>query len=203
MKSLGARLIGIWVILIVSLTAPGHVAGDLGDFLVFLPLVTTAASHPVGNVVVNGDFEAGQTAWDEVQYPVLGYPLIVHESELPSAISPFDGDWVAWLGGDSELISYIEQVVTVPESSPELTYRHWIDSNPIWACDNGHGGVTVNDVWVDTYWLCDATDTGGWVERTVDLAAYAGQIATLRFVTETTDNYSSLYIDAVSIHPLP
>jgi hypothetical protein len=201
MQGLRALLILFCLLAIALAPAASPVASDNPlDFSVFLPLITTAGA-PSANAVVNGSFEDGPVGWTEVQSPILGYPLIVHESELPSGIGPSDGAWVAWLGGDSQLISYIEQVVSIPETNPELTYRHWIDS--IWACGNGYGGVTVDDVWVDTYWLCDVNDTGGWVDRTVDLTAYAGQTATLRFVSQTTDDYSSLYIDAVSIHPLP
>jgi hypothetical protein len=102
------------------------------------------------------------------------------------------------LGGDSGLTSWIEQEVTLPESGPELVYWHWIDS--IWACDGSHGGVLVDETPVDEYELCQATDTGGWVKRTIDLSAFAGETVRLRIWSATgVSDYSSLYIDAVRI----
>jgi hypothetical protein len=153
--------------------------------------------------VINGDFEAGPTAWVEYEDSAFfDYDLIVRASNLPGPITPYDGEWAVWLGGDSGLITYIEQEITVPETGPTLVYWHWIDS--IFACDSSTGGVMLNGTFVDPYPLCSTADTGGWVRRSVDLTAYAGQTVTLRFVSETAGaNYSSLYIDTVSVRGTP
>jgi bacillopeptidase F (M6 metalloprotease family) len=57
---------------------------------------------------------------------------------------------------------------------------------------------------VDQYPLCTGADTGGWVQRSVDVTAYAGQTVVLRFTARTkAENYSSLYIDTVSVQGTP
>jgi hypothetical protein len=178
--------------------AAGRGAEVTAGVMVYVPVVVRSGP-PGSNGVVNGDFEDGRTGWIEYEdSPFFDYPLIVHENEMPPAIRPYDGVWAAWLGGDPELTSWIEQEVTLPESGPELVYWHWIDS--IWACDGSEGGVLVDETPVDEFELCQATDTGGWVKRTIDLSAFAGETVRLRIWSATgVSDYSSLYIDAVWI----
>lgn len=178
-------------------------ATPVTDYFVYLPM-TSKSTGSSPSVVVNGDFEAGRSGWVEFEDSTFfDFPLIVNRQDLPSPIRPYDGDWVAWLGGESDFISYIEQVLTIPQTNPQLTYWHWIDS--IWGFQaNTYGGVYINGTSVDQYPLDSDTATGGWVKRTVDLNAYAGQTVTLRILSQTgTDNFSSLYVDAVSIHSSP
>jgi hypothetical protein len=181
----------------------GLAATPATDYFVYLPMTSKSTGSSPG-VVVNGDFEAGRSGWVEFEDSTFfDIPLIVNRQDLPSTITPYEGDWVAWLGGESDLISYIEQVVTIPQTNPQLTYWHWIDS--IWGEDaNTYGGVFLNGTSVDQYLLYSDTATGGWVKRTVDLNAYAGQTVPLRILSQTgTDNFSSLFVDAVSIHTSP
>jgi len=202
MKSIIAFILSTYffVVAFAPLTDRSMIAS--GEYHIYLPIVSKSLASSV-NVVVNGDFEAGRTGWIEYEdSPYFSFPLIVHEKDLPSLIEPFNGSWVAWLGGDSELVTYIEQQVTIPELSPELVYWHWIDSR--FDCDDSFGGVVINETYVDYYLLCSDTDTGGWVKRTVDLNAFAGQTVVLRVFSRTeVDNYSSLYIDAVTIYASP
>ena len=189
----------------VFLLAPwaGVAATPATDYFVYLPM-TSKSTGSSPSVVANGDFEAGRSGWGEFENSTFfDLPLIVNRQDLPPPITPYEGDWVAWLGGESDLISYIEQVVTIPQTNPQLTYWHWIDS--IWGFQaNTYGGVYVNGTSVDQYPLDSGTATGGWVKRTVDLNAYAGQTVPLWILSQTgTDNFSSLYVDAVSIHTSP
>ena len=169
---------------------------------IYLPLVIKAGETG-SSAIVNGDFEAGRSGWIEYEDSAFfDFVLIVQKKDLPSGITPYDGDWVAWLGGDSELITYIEQEISIPAPDAELVYWHWVDS--IDGCDASYGGVYLNDVLVDQHPLCVSSATGGWVMRTVDLSAYAGQVAMLRFWSQTViENYSNWFIDAVSVHSLP
>jgi hypothetical protein len=178
-----------------------HTAGN-GDFLVYLPLVCQPAL-PTGNAVTNGNFEAGRSGWTEYEDSAFfDFPLIVEAADLPAPIAPYEGSWVAWLGGESELLSYIEQEVRIPEVNPELEYWLWIDSR--WPCGGSYGRVLVNGTIVDSFLLCTGTATDTWVARRVDLSAYAGLTVTLRLLSQTTvDDYGSLYLDAVSIHSSP
>ena len=173
------------------------------DVFIYLPLVIGHGSTtppPSSDVVINGDFEEGQVGWVEVS--TYEYPLIVQASGLPNPITPQEGDWAVWLGGDSALSTHIEQEITVPDTASELIYWHWIDS--IFACNGSVGGVMLDGTYVDQYPLCTSADTGGWVRRSVDLTAYAGQTVPLRFASQTEmDNYSSLYIDTVFVQTIP
>jgi hypothetical protein len=172
------------------------------DHKIYLPIVI---KEPVSltNVVVNADFEAGRTGWIEYgDSPYFDYPLIMHVSEVPLPFTPHKGSWLAWLGGESGFMTFIEQEIIIPEVMPELVYWHWIDS--MFECDESVGGVIIVETFVDFYQLCAITDTGGWVKRTVNLNAFAGQTVRLRIFSSTdVDNYSNLFIDSVSIHAAP
>jgi hypothetical protein len=175
-------------------------ASPANEYILYLPMTSNSTVTSL-SVVANGDFEAGRSEWVEFEDSTFfDFPLIVNKNDLSSPINPYQGDWVAWLGGESDLISYIEQVVAIPQTKPELIYWHWIDS--IWECeDSTFGGIYLSGTLVDQYSLCLATATGGWEKHTLDLGPYAGQTVTLRILSQTgTDNFSSLYIDAVSIH---
>jgi hypothetical protein len=161
------------------------------------PRVPSAPPQPhiTSNGIVNGDFESGPTGWTE--FSLNGWPLIMDSSS--SGVSPHSGSWLAWLGGDDDEVSYIEQQVTLPAGDANLTYWHWIgsaDSN----CAHDFGGVLINDAVVDVYSLCDAENTDGWVQHTVGLSAYAGQAVTLQIRAETDSaDSSSLFIDDVAL----
>lgn len=172
------------------------------DSSIFLPVINYSYESS-SNVLVNGDFEAGRVSWIEFEDSFFfDFPLIVQKKDMPLPITPYNGGWAAWLGGDSEFLTYIEQVVTIPQSEPELVYWYWIDS--ISDCDASYGGVALDGILIDQYQLCAATDTGNWVKRTINMSSYAGQNVTFRMISQTAvDNYSSLYIDAVSISSSP
>ena len=156
----------------------------------YLPLVAkTVQAGPLRN----GNFESGATGW--IEYSLLGYRLIFNSSEL--GILPHGGNWAAWLGGDHDEVSYIQQQVTVPAAAPYLSYWHWVESEDV--CGYDFGGVLVNGTVVEVYTLCDTTNTYGWVKRAVNLSGYAGQSVALKIQAETDYSLlSSLYIDDVA-----
>lgn len=158
------------------------------DF-VYLPLI--AKSDPPAPIIsiTNPGFESGTAGWGE--YSTHGWPVIIN-SGLPKG--SHNGSWAAWLGGDYDDVSFVQQQVTVPASTPHLTYWHWIDSADV--CSFDYGDVLVNGVVVDTYDLCDATNTGGWVKHSVNLSAYAGQVVTFQVRVETDSSLNSnLFVD--------
>jgi hypothetical protein len=148
--------------------------------------------EPVSSIIVNADFESGQTGWTE--YSTHGWDLIL--SSLP--VPPHSGSWAVWLGGGDDETSYIQQQVTVPTSSTDLTYWHWIASQEN-VCGNDLGGVLIDGVPTDVYFLCNAEDTGGWVKHVVDLSDHAGEsvLLEIRAETNSSDN-SNLFVDDVS-----
>ncbi len=155
----------------------------------FLPLVTTPPP------ITNGDFELGPVAWGT--FSSNGWPLILDSSEL--LVPAHSGSWAVWMGGDLNEDAILWQLVKVPTSDAILRYWHWIASEDV--CDNDVAGVAINlDEVVDAFWLCDDNNTGGWVERSVDLGLYAGQTVELDFVAFTNGSLNSnVFIDDVSL----
>ena len=177
----------------------GPPSGGEEDYLplVFrpLPTPTPTATPPPMNVIVNGNFEAGPTGWQ--QYSSNGWQLILSQANLP--VPPRSGAWAAWLGGDYDEASILSQVVTVPVSNSTLTYWLWIASADV--CGYDVGGVVINeDDAVDAYWLCSDNNTGGWILRSVNLGAYAGQTVLMDFAAFTDDSLNSnMFLDDISL----
>ena len=149
--------------------------------------------------VGNGNFEGGADGtWTE--YSALGYPLILPLTMLPTWITPHSGNWVAWLGGDNNETASISQTVVITAETSTLNFWMWIDSNEIAGCVYDFGRVLINGTEVYSFPLCDATNTNGWVNRTVNLNAYIGQNVELQFRAETdVSGSSSLFIDDVTL----
>jgi hypothetical protein len=155
----------------------------------FIITITMMVTDPI----VNGDFEQGRVAWTE--YSTYGWPLI--RQEFPGTVTPYDGTWAVWLGGDYDDISYIQQQVLVPAGQPYLSYWHWIASAD--ACGYDIGTVWVNGTVIETYDLCSDNDTNGWVQRVINLSAYAGQSVSIQIRAECDSSLNSnLFIDHVA-----
>jgi serine protease len=154
----------------------------------YLPFVSTPP-------IVNGNFESGTSGWTE--HSSHGYPLI-YNSGFPTGVTPHSGSWAVWLGGENDEISYVQQQVSVPASDPYLVYWHWIASAETAGCGYDVGRVYINSTIVDSYGLCESSNTNGWAKRVVNLSSYAGQSVAL-LIYSTTDGTvnSNLYIDDV------
>ena len=171
----------------------------------YLPMVSRANTPtptrtptpiPPPNAIVNPGFEQGRgVGWQE--YSAQGWVLIMN-SGFPTGVSPHSGQWAAWLGGAHDEISYVRQSVTIPAGAPILSFWAWIASADV--CGYDFGGVLVNSTVVNQFNLCSSTATGGWVRRTVNLSAYAGQTVALQLRVETDASLNSnLFIDDVSL----
>jgi serine protease len=146
------------------------------------------------NPVVNPGFESGPTGWTE--FSSHGWDVIVN-SGFPPGVSPHSGSWAAWLGGDYDDTSYIQQQMTIPPDTAYLRYWHWIASED--SCGWDYGRVVVNGTNVHSYDLCTSQNTNGWVQKVVNLSAYAGQNVTLRLEVETDGSLNSnLFVDDVA-----
>lgn len=144
------------------------------------------------DTLCNGNFEAGSSCW--TQNSSTGRSLITQT--LPPPVTPHSGTWAAWLGGVLMEKSYIEQVVTIPSSAPQLAFWHWIISDE--ECGYDREGVLINSVWVDYVDLCTNTNTSSWKLKMVDLSAYKGQTVLLRILADTDSvNNSNLFIDDI------
>jgi hypothetical protein len=165
------------------------------DIDVFLPIILNHyATPPVA--LANPGFESGQTGW--IEFSSNGFDIILNSPMLPVGVLPHTGSWVAWLGGEDNEVSSIEQQVTVSAGSPYLAYWHWIASADDCGYDFAYVVVNGSQI-VDSYSLCTSSSTGGWVKHVVNLSAYAGQTVLLQIRTET-DSFlnSNLFVDDVS-----
>jgi hypothetical protein len=119
----------------------------------------------------------------------------MRDTNLP--VSPHSGSWAVWLGGDFNDISYIQQQVSVTQTCPYLVFYHWIASQDICGFDDAW--VRINGTTVASLQLCETSNTGAWIKRSINLSSYAGQTVTLQFrvVTDSSLN-SNWFIDDVS-----
>lgn len=159
---------------------------------VYLPTVMKPAPPPPPpNPIANPGFESGPTGW--TQFSSHGWQVIIN-SGFPDGVAPRSGTWAAWLGGDYDDVSYIQQQVTVPAGAPYLAYWHWIASAD--ACGWDFARVRINGANVHSYDLCSSTSTGGWVKKVVNLGAYANQSVMLQVRVETDSSLNSnLFLD--------
>lgn len=164
------------------------------DYQLYLPLVFNSYSS-AGLPLLNGNFE-GTGGWTE--YSAQGWDIITHEDDI-NGVNARSGSYLAWLGGDNNETSYIQQQVTVPASTPYLIYYNIIGSNET-QCNKDAAGVLVNGTVVSAYGLCSATNTGTtWTKRSVNLSGYAGQTVMIQIRVETDGaTLSGLLVDDVS-----
>ncbi len=107
----------------------------------FFPLITTQFENITPpDKIPNWNFEKGSTDWTE--YSSNGWNLIV-DTILPG-ITTHSGDWLAWLGGDNNEISYIKQEIIIPNEHTNLTFWYWIDSEDECGADLDFGEVVIN-----------------------------------------------------------
>jgi len=160
----------------------------------FLPMIMKPAGTTPPDPILNGDFELGHVAWSE--YSELGWAIILESEDLP--LLPHGGSWAGWLGGDFDDTSQVYQTVVVPAGRSYLHYWYWIGSNE--SCGYyDYFRVAANSTVVMTQDLCATNNTGGWVENSIDLSAYAGSSVILVFDVRTnSSNNSNLFLDDVS-----
>jgi hypothetical protein len=146
------------------------------------------------STILNGDFEQGHVAWTE--YSSGGWDLIYPAASTP--VTAHSGAWIAWLGGADLETSRLSQAFSVPAGTSMLHYWYWSSSED--ACYFDYFRIKVNGTTVFTRDLCSATDTGGWVEASLSLAAYANTTITLMFeVTTDSSLNSNIFLDDVSM----
>ncbi len=159
------------------------------------PTRTPTATPVVANPIVNPGFEAGPNAgWIEASDG--SFPLMIN-TDFPPGITPHSGQWLAWLGGAVTEVASVRQTVIVPVNAPLLTYWAWLTSDePECNADNVKVAVNLQEI-IEDYWLCQATSTTGWTQRSVNLAAFAGQEIILSVQAENNNGVlpSNLVID--------
>ena len=170
--------------------------GVCGDwYKTYLPLVMKNYGGSVPpNPVQNGGFESGDVVW--VEASTNNFDLIMNTSQsLP--VSPHNGSWVVWLGGDYGETSSISQSVAIPVGRSVLHYWFYSESDDI--CTFDYFKVFVGGAVELSETLCYSNATNGWIHRPVDLSAYAGTTQTIRFMVSTdATNNSNVFLDDIS-----
>jgi len=143
--------------------------------------VTATFGQAPTSALVNGDFEQGPSVgW--TQQPG---PLIYRARDY--GVEPYSGDYVAYLGyeSDNRHVATLSQRVTLPSTFPlYLNLAIWLYSEEL--CDVGYydwfgfyiGGQAI----VENARLCRGNTGGdGWRRISLDISAYAGQNVVLAF----------------------
>ena len=189
------------VICLIALLMPLYIALAASLFnQTYLPIINKQPSTPTSQPPVlfpNGDFEQGPVIW--TQYSSHGWKLIYPQQELPQGVSPYDGSWVAWLGGDYSETSFIEQQIFVSSFLPYMSYWYWVVPSVSDGCGNSYGLVLVNGEEVQGYDLC--YDTGGWIQGVIDLSNHSNNWVVIQIIALCINSNSDLFVDHVAFQP--
>jgi len=173
---------------------PRFIRLALGILLLAGMVVPQRSVRAAPSAPVNSDFEQGRgVGWQE--FSTHGYDIVWN----PSAHNGFPatahgGAWMAYLGDDNNETSRVWQSVTIAANT-HMSFWYWINSEDI--CVTDHGYVLFNSTILQT-WDLGCSNTGGWVQTTLDLSAYVGQTGDLEFkVVTDTQLFSGMLIDDV------
>ncbi len=144
-----------------------------------------------GNVVVNGGFEQGGTGWSATSGVIgtTGYPA-------------HSGSYKAWFNGYGRTSTdTLSQTVTVPANG-RLTFWLRVVSaeGTSTAYDHLRVQVVRNGTTTTVATYSNRDQSSGYVQRSVNLASYAGQQVTLRF--QGTEDYTlatSFLLDDIAL----
>ncbi|MDX1613373.1 MAG: hypothetical protein R3300_03625 [Candidatus Promineifilaceae bacterium] len=179
------RWLGLLMALVALTMIPAaRLAAEPDDLqpAAYLPLVSSPA-----NLLPNGGFELGRVIWQQ-EAKGLGADSTVliatrKDSTLPVLFYPYRGDWVGYLGGDTDdLDASLWQTVTVPDGESHLYFWYWIDS--LKDCPGeDYLSVQIEGQEVRRFELCKGNNTNGWQRSSpaVDLSSIEGVDVEVRF----------------------
>lgn len=188
-----ASLLGLALALLASQATAVRAEANATSFI-YLPM--TVHVPPPPPALVNGDFEAGETGWTAASDD--GHQII--RTDMP--VGARSGQRAAWLGGTYNDITSITQEVTISSAAPYLVYWYYLASADFCGYDEAH--IFIGPHRVQSFELCDDTDTHGWVRGVIDLRPYTGQTLDLQFRAETDWSLNSnFFVDDVSFESSP
>lgn len=144
--------------------------------------------------VGNGDFESGSLIWLESSsiYP----SLIVNDARIKAR----SGSYYAWLGGNDNETSLLQQSITVPADAPYLRLYYMLASGEKCGMRYDVAQININGTPVPNgdIELCNRNTVRAWKAFTVDMRNYAGQTVTFDVRVSTDESIvSSLWVDDV------
>jgi len=174
-----------------------------GECHLYLPLVLR--NHficPEGSELIqNGDFEQGTSLWVE-QAPA---PII--RSTLP--ITPYSGEWAAWLGGYNSADDTLYQAFTVPPGMTSATVHFYVvmetaETLPVYF-DHFYARLRDSDgrLLAELYALHNTAQEYVWFYVTAEVSGFealVGQTVRLSFETSTDSiDVTNFVLDDVSL----
>lgn len=139
---------------------------------------TGGTCDPAG-AVGNGGFESGTSPWTGSTATIGAH----------SGQAPHGGTRFAWLGGNgSTSTESISQTVTVPSGCTQASLAYWLHVDTDESTSRAYDRFTVKAGGTTLATLSNVDAGSGYVQRSVDLSAYAGQTVTLTFTA--TEDYS-------------
>jgi hypothetical protein len=156
--------------------------------------VSAATTCGSGQLIANPGFESGdEGAW------TTGSGGMIGQDQVPANT----GTWKVWLGGyGTDSNDTVTQRVTLPAScTVSLSYYLRVttveSSGP---SDYLHVQVLANGGTTTVQTFSDRDFGSGYVQRFVDLSAYAGQTITLRFLSDENEGAgTNFFVDDVSL----
>ncbi|WP_240661170.1 MULTISPECIES: M28 family peptidase [unclassified Streptomyces] len=151
----------------------------------------TGGDCDTAGALTNGGFESGTSPWTG-NTGVIG---------AHTGASAHDGTRYAWLGGNgSTSTESIGQTVTVPADCSRATLSYWLRVDTDESGSRAYDRFTVRAGSTTLATLSNADAGGGYVRRSADLSAYAGQTVTVTFTA--SEDYSlrtSFLLDDVTL----
>lgn len=150
--------------------------------------------------VGNGDFESGSLIWLESS---SNYPsVIVNDGRIKAR----SGKYYAWLGGNNDEASLIQQSITVPSDAPYLRIYYMLASAEKCGMRYDTAQININGLPVlnGDIELCNRNTARAWKAFTVDMRSYVGQTVTFDVRVSTDESIvSSLWLDDIGFVRVP
>ncbi|MEW2076149.1 M28 family peptidase [Streptomyces sp. NPDC013433] len=142
-------------------------------------------------VVANGGFESGTSPWTGDTGSIGAH----------SGQAAHTGTRFAWLAGyGSTRTESISQTVTVPAGCTRAALSYWLHIDTAESGSTPYDRFTVKAGGSTLATLSNADAGSGYVQRSVDLSAYAGQTVTLTFTgSEDSSLQTSFILDDVTL----
>ncbi len=139
----------------------------------------TGGTCDTAGAVGNGGFESGTSPWTGSTATIGAH----------SGQAPHGGTRFAWLGGNgSTSTESISQTVTVPSGCTQASLVYWLHIDTDESGSRAYDRFTVKAGGTTLATLSNVNAGSGYVQRSVDLSAYAGQTVTLTFTA--TEDYT-------------
>jgi uncharacterized lipoprotein YddW (UPF0748 family) len=152
--------------------------------------------------LINPGFEGGreQSVWQVATSD--GGPVLASRQELPGAVQPHGGDWLAWLGSHTSGVrasSAITQAVALPPGEPAASLSLAWYAYPLAGGPNAGDILTIGLYDLNGRLLANllAVQGGGapsaWQTTSLDLSAFSG--TTLQLVARAESSGTAFFLD--------